>query len=39
MGGGYRKSEHTTVHRSTSVGNNMHELTYGGASCRPGHSG
>jgi hypothetical protein len=29
--GGYRKSELTKVHGSTSVGNNMHELTYGGA--------
>jgi hypothetical protein len=27
----YRKSELTKVHRSTSVGNNVHELTYGGA--------
>jgi hypothetical protein len=27
----YRKSELTKVHRSTRVGNNVHELTYSGA--------
>jgi hypothetical protein len=31
--GGFHKSELTKVHRSTSVGNNVHELTYGGGSC------
>jgi hypothetical protein len=29
----YSKSELTYVHRPESVGNNMHELTYGGGSC------
>jgi hypothetical protein len=31
MVGFYRKGEVTKVHRTTSVGNNVHELTYGGA--------
>jgi hypothetical protein len=31
--GVYSKSELTYVHRSTSVGNNVHELTYGRGSC------
>jgi hypothetical protein len=31
--GGYRKGGLTKVHRSTSVGNSVHELTYGGDSC------
>jgi hypothetical protein len=29
----YRKSELTKVHRSPSVGNNVHELTKEGGSC------
>jgi hypothetical protein len=29
----YSKSELTYVHRSAGVGNNVHELTYGGGSC------
>lgn len=29
----YCKNELTDVHRSASVGNNVHELTYGGGSC------
>jgi hypothetical protein len=31
VGGVYCKSELIDVHRSASVGNNVHELTYGGA--------
>jgi hypothetical protein len=31
--GFHSKSELTDVHRSTSVGNNVHGLTYGGGSC------
>jgi hypothetical protein len=31
--GGYSKGELTYVHRSVYVGNNVHELTYGGGSC------
>jgi hypothetical protein len=31
--GVYCKGELTDIHRSASVGNNMHELTYGGGSC------
>jgi hypothetical protein len=29
----YSKSELTYLHCSASVGNNVHELTYGGGSC------
>ena len=29
----YRKGELTKVHRSTSVGKNVHDLTYGAGSC------